>query len=677
MPLFHSNPIQHPQLFAFIPAAPETVSPGSCPLAWSFGTPLILGPPQVVVTPSCPLAWSFGSPIIVGGPTTTSLFIGGVDKSKYLLPLGLASQKLGGGGGGGGSAGVGAGPITITSASIGRANATFDLFVNDGYVPRVGQTVVLNDFGRKLFAGCIQAVSCDPVQPNFTNLCFHVSCVDKSSICDSRVVIKTYTAGSDVATTVLDIVTNFLNGEGITTQGVSIAAALGSDVVANFQTVTQTFDAIAAQVGATWWIDMNGVLNFSILSSAPAAPLSLSQVSDNFRNLAATETKIGYANKFYAVSNLKVLPGSGAGVGGAARSETYTFINIGGAAWQQAAFNAGLAPGYVLLQLPISTLVAVTINGSPVAVFPFSGGFQPGHAYYWFDGINTAAVIFPANFVPAIGDVIVVKYIPVYQNATVNTASPLAGTCGSGVIEGVIQVPNIQFQADLDAIAAAYQAKNGSIPFIVTFETDVPGIAVGQAISANLPLVLPGSPTTLYVTNVTLRKADAGVFDLGGNSSFRCSVECSTQQSLGNWLAWFENLILRTQYPLPLNRFETANFVLGPGTSIAGGAQNVNPYIVQNTGQLYAAVGAAGTAPVAQDLLIDILVNGASVFGGDITKMLKIPAGSTALQTVSVFKSPGLFVFKGDLITVTTQYSVLGPNPVAAQSVSGNLQWTY
>jgi hypothetical protein len=663
----------------YVLGPPQAVLPSGLSVSVGIGMPTIMGPPQTLIIPGLSVQVGIGTPTLVGGATHLQVFIDNVDRSKYLIPLGLSQQRTGGGGGGGGSVSASSGPVTISSSTIGRATCSLDLFVNDGsgYVPRAASTIILKEFGQKKFAGCISTVSTDPVQPNFDKIGFHLACVDKSSICDHRVVLKDYAAGADAAATVLDIVTNFLNGEGITTEGVIITATLGSPITGSHQTVTQVFDTICAQTGATWWVDMNGVLNLSVLASAPAAPISLTSSSDNFRNFTASETTQGYGNKFYAVSNLVVLPGSSNGPTGAARTETYTFINEGGAAWQAAAFAAGLAPGYVLTQLPIGTLVGVKINGSTVAIFPLSEGIQPGHSYYWFAGISTAAVIFPENFLPSIGDVIDVSYIPIYQNSTVNTGTPLTGTCGSGIYEGVIQVPNISLQGDLDAIAAAYQTKNGgALPYICTFETDQPGLAVGQALSCDLPLTGLGT-TTLYITQVTLQEASENCVDLGGGSSFRCRVEASTKQSLGNWLNWFENLVARSNYPLPLPRYEYAAFVLAPGSSLGGGNAGVNPYIVQNTGQLYAAVGAAAVAPTNQDLLIDILVNGASVFGGDITKMLRIPAGSTTLHTTTSFASPGMFVYKGDLVTVSVQYSVLATNPTAASGVSANLQWSF
>jgi hypothetical protein len=653
---------------------PQTVTPSSGVLISVVpGSPAMEGGAQTVINQTgVKISVVPGGPTIVGGPQYLQAFIGNIDRSAYLIPMGVNQPKLGGGGGGGGTGAAGAGPVTIQYNAIGRASASFDLFVGDGsgWVPRAKQTVILQEFGRKLFAGCLKSVSSEPINAQTSKFVFHCIATDKSSICDNRVAIKTYPVGTGIQTMILDLVSNFLNGEGITTEGVNVAGTLDAPMIFNTVSVTQAFDQITLATGAQWWVDMNGVLNFAVIASAPVAPFSLTDTSRNWRNLVASETLTGFANTFYAVSNLVVQPG-GSGHAGVAREETYTLANIGGQPWQQAAFNAGLAPGYLLLDLPINVLVSVTVNGVSQNVWNAATQDYTVAGWYFYSG---PAIVFP--FVtPSIGDVIVVRYIPVYQNSTVNTADPLSGTCGSGKIEAVIQVPNIAFQSDLDAIAQAYQDRNGTIPYIVSFETDEPGLEVGQALTTAISFIPALVSGTLYITSITATKAAAGQFDLGFSSSFRWVIEATTQQNLGNWVNWFERIIKRTQFPLPLPRYEVAPFVLAPGSSLGGGTVGTNPVIVQNAGQVFEAVAAFTTPPVGQDLLINFLINGVPVFapGGELV----IPAGSTALATQTTFAVPGLFVFRGDIILITASYRVLSASPVAASSGSANLNWSY
>ncbi len=759
----------------------QFVTPLSIASPATVGNPNIVGPAQtVILATGVPSPATVGNPVVDGGVQGLQLFIANAPVD-YLVPGGMSWPRYGGGGGGGGTGAATGGPLTITQTAIGRATCSFDLNVPDssGYVPRATQTVIISENGEKLFGGCIKSVSSDPkpgtlnAAADFTQILFHVDCVDKSSICDQRVVIKTYPVGTDVQGMILDIVKNFLNGEGITTQGVDVTDTLDSAMVFNTVTVAAAFDQITALTGAQWWIDFNGVLYFTVIQTSPDAPFNLSTTSFNFRNIVSTETTgQGYANKFYAISNLTVLPagasgqqtggaisnsvgndpGSGYtigdtlsiiggdgdavlqvtavagvangvsgytitnpgtgyqavinnpyptsaitgtgmgftidingvttlqnGVAGAVRTETYTFVlKPGSSSGQQvAAWDAGLAPGYVLLELPIESVQTVSINGTSVNVYPLSGGFQPGNAYYWFDGDEQARVIFPENFLPAVGDVIKIGYIPVNQNASVQTGTPLTGTCGSGLVEGIIQVPNIDVQSQLDAIAAGFLKRNGSgIPFLISYETDQPGLAIGQQQVIDLPLQGLAT-TTVYLTSVvasieSVNRGGRSVSRFG--SAFRYVIEASTQQNSGNWLAWFERFIARTNYPLPVPRYEQAILVLSPGGSIAGGTVAANTYEAKNAGTVFSFSAQAEVPPVGQNLLLQMTKNNVPL----LKSPLVIPAGiNTTVYAVAAQIPAGLTVFKGDLFRVVVSYQVLTASPTAAGSVSFYCDWSY
>lgn len=759
----------------------QTITPAGIASSCVVQEPNIVGPPNTLVLMSgIPSSCVVGTPAIIGGVQGLQVFVANAP-NKYLVPGGMSWPRYGGGGAGGGTGAATGGPLTITYTAIGRATCSFDLNVSDssGYIPRATQTVIISENGAKLFAGCIKAASSDPkpgtlnAAADFTQILYHIDCVDKSSICDQRVVIKTYPVGTSVQGMILDIVANFLNGEGITTQGVSVSDTLDSAMVFNTVTVSAAFDQITALTGAQWWIDNNGVLYFTVIQTSPAAPFNLSTTSFNFRNIVSTETTgQGYANKFYALSNLTVLPagasgqqtggaisnsvgndpGSGYsigdtlsiiggdgdavlqvtsvvgvangvsgytvtnagtgyqavinnpyptsavtgtgvgftidingvttlqnGVAGAVRTESYTFLSLPGSSdgQQEAAWQAGLAPGYVLLELPIASIQTVSINGTAVNVYPLSGGFQPGNAYYWFDGDSQARVLFPSGFLPSVGDVIKIGYIPVNQNATVQTGTPLTGTCGSGLVEGVIQVPNIDVQSQLDAIAAGYLMRNGSeIPYLISYETDKPGIAIGQQQTINLPLQGLVS-RTVYITSVVAsiesqNRGGRSVSSFG--SAFRYVIEASTQQNSGNWLAWFERFIARTNYPLPVPRYEQAIAVLAPGGSLSGGVVVTNTYEAKNAGTIFAVSAQAQTPPVGQNLLLNWLINGKAL----LSAPLVIPAGiNTTIYAVAAQIPAGATVFKGDLFTVQAAYQTTTMSPTAAGSVSLYADWRY
>ena len=756
-----------------IGGAAQTLTAAGIPSSCVFGAPTIIGGTQTIIVAGIPSSCVFGIPTLVGGLGGVRVFIANIDRTNYLVPGGLSWPRYGGGGAGGGTGAATGGALTITQTAIGRASASFDFEVNDGsgYVPRASQICTVMENGVKRFSGCLKNVSSDPMPGQFTIMGFHIDAVDKSSICDNRVVIKTYPVGTDVQGMILDIVQNFLNGEGITTQGVNVTDTLDSAMVFNTVSVSAAFDQITALTGAQWWIDFNGVLHFLVIQTSPSAPFGLTTTSRNFRNFVSTETTIGYANKFVAVSNLTVLPAgasgqstggaisssvgndpgmgynigdtltivggdgdavlqvtavsgvnsgvsgytitnqgtgytavvdnpyptaaiTGTGTGftidvnsvttqqngpsGAARTETYHFVNKNGQPYQEAAFDHGLAPGYVWTALPIAALVSVTVNGTNIPIFPLSAGSPVEDSYIWWD-IAQTEFIYPNPEVPLfvnIGDTIVVQYIPVFQNATVQTGTPITGTCGSGVVEGVIQVPNIDVQSQLDAIAMGYLQRNGTIPYLVSYETDEPGLFVGQQQSINLPIVGLAS-TTIYLTSVTMsidtqNRGAASVSSYG--SAFRYVIEANTQQNLGNWITWFERFISRTNYPLPVPRYEQAIFVLAPGGSLAGGTVNTNTYEAKNAGTIFAVSAQAQTAPAGQNLLLQFFINGIPL----LNSPLVIPAGSTDTAYATASQIPaGATVFKGDLFTVQVSYQTLTLSPTPAGSVSFYCDWSY
>ena len=197
-----------------------------------------------------------------------------------------------------------------------------------------GLTVRVTELGATLFAGCIDTVAVDREMPFDSNtiIIYHITALDKTSICDHRIVtLPTYAVGQDVVSVILDVVANYLSGEGITTQGVPAAGSLGmldSTLTTNYTSVRNVFDSIATASGTVWWIDQYGVLYFSTLSTLPAGAFAITETA-NIRNshgtamiqasLSGAGATSGYRNKEYVVSNLNVLPASGSSGGSGQR----------------------------------------------------------------------------------------------------------------------------------------------------------------------------------------------------------------------------------------------------------------------------------------------------------------------------------------------------------------------
>ena len=119
-------------------------------------------------------------------------------------------------------------PLHITSQTLGRWSATFDLIDYNGALDlELGQTCLIQENGFRYLAGCIISITPEILDGNNTFVIYHVQVGDKSKIFDGRVVLASlYPAGMDVADVIRDLFTNSgscnppLSLEGITTNNV-------------------------------------------------------------------------------------------------------------------------------------------------------------------------------------------------------------------------------------------------------------------------------------------------------------------------------------------------------------------------------------------------------------------------------------------------------------------------
>ena len=641
----------------------------------SIPSPVMAGGPQYLAVKTVTGRRAVPTPVVTGGFGGTFIYLSGADRSIYL--------NVG--------SGTGAQVLTIASKTLGRWNASFDLYVGDGsFVPQLGQTVLVVDHGRRLFAGCIVQLVAERLPNVSTPTTFHVTAVDKSGICDHRIVTRTYSAvdtngnAVDVVATILDIVANFLNGEGISVAVLPATGALGSlvaDLSRSMGTVTTNFDDIASQIGLVWWIDGLGQLHFEPFDALPSAPFNITESSNNWRNLLVTTTTTNYYNKLYAVSNLNVVPGSGSGGGGTAgqagNTETFTFT-VGQPGVVSVLDSSGTAVAVgILASVGIGAIISMTVAGHDQTVYAFDAFAGQTRAnsndYVWV--YATGGTQLSWTFAPPAGATIVLKYTP-GSATSVSTAQygtalapqsgghPL-GTCGSGVYEGVVQVTSISDQGQLNAIAAAELARIGGVPTVVDYETDVPGLQPGQLQTVNVPNA-QASNLTIMLTQVS------GTWIPGGlsaeNGAFRWAVQGTTNLDPGgSYEKWFERLIRRTENALPLLTYEYPTFVLGSGSSLSGGTSATNPYIVGKTGQLVGVSVAASTPPTGQDLILSVTYN-----GGAIIATIQMPAGTAANTPISqtIDRTLAAWVYKGSVLNVNVSYAVSGSNPVPASGVT-------
>lgn len=677
-----------PPTFAIVP----TIAPTHFTLPITF-PPIHIGPRfSAGIQPAAfKLPITFPPPAFAGGRQTLQVFLGGINVSKY-VQMGNAS-----------------GPdCTLTSQTQGRWTAQITLkdVTGDGIgvlLPTdptrgMGQSVIITEGGQRRFMGCANDVTL--TRNTSTDICFYtLNCVDKSGICDHRIVNASYTAEQDGADVVRDIWENCLNGEGITLGGVpAVLGQLGTDEPFNFTTVTQAFNKIATDCAATWWIDVYGSLFFVLITDLPAAPFSITETSQNWRDMQVSVTLANYRNKEYALSNLSISPGSVPST-----TESYTLP-------QPKAAAAGYRLGTIVLDFPASQILGLSVNGVPQVNADGSALVQDANNSVGINLDKSWNANLPSPYInapdstlptpvpplgwpypaltspfPAPGDVIVINYIPNVTNVQVQTATALAPSlpgllkCGSGIYEAVEQVQNIKSADDLLAIAQAVLNRSGTVPLSVQFNTFTPGLAVGQILAANVPKSMLPDGTSLIITGVTGTHLGY-IVDRDGNqtaghgSAFKWAITAITGGDQLVALLMFEKLIARTQNPLPIVQFANTTFVLGAGSSIAGGLVASNPNRIGQSGKLVEIFVQAGVPPTDQTLFIDIVD---SAFGTILRAPIQIVSGDGSPQVITAFvRDPApTYLLVNQSLSVVTSYVVTGANPALAGSVTVDVVW--
>lgn len=665
----------------------QSIIPSGIASAEAFGTANVVGSPKKLNIPGIAPGEAFGFPLVSTPGGGLRIFIAGADCTHFFQPAASGSnvpRKAGllrrGASGSSSSTAGSAQPVTFNSQTIGRSTATFDFIDYDGtFAPEMGQTVLITEPGFRHFAGCLTSVQFELIEK--TNaVIIHSVARDKSAICDRRVVkTVSYPAGMDIADVFRDINANSLSGEGVTTNG--LPASLGAllqdfTLPGQLPSVTQAYDALVLLFGGVWWIDSYCDLHAGLPSSLPASPFIVDKT--NTRGISVTTDSKNFATKVYAISDRVVQPGGSGGPPqppGISVTETFTLP-------QQASVDRGFLFGSIITEFSILAITSLKVNGVSQAVYLGTDPFNFRHAWWFFP--QTPYIIPPnaqntnpfpdpptSSADPTMGDVVEVQYISQQPTAQVQAGDPLSptgGTCGSGIWEKVVQVQNVIYQDDLDTVAAAELLLYGQVPKLLSLETDIPGLAVGQQLTANYPR-LRLSNAVLLVTSINA--VSQGGVDIGHGSCFRWSVQAYNTADPGNDLKFWERVIQRSQMASPVTKQILPTATLAPGSSLGGGTvTDFAPLIVADTAQLIEIAVACNVGPVDQDMYID-LIDSAS--GSLLSTPLKVPAGTAAnvvLTFTQVRVLNGTWVFQNETVQPTISYVQAGPTPQAASGVT-------
>lgn len=636
--------------------------------AEAFGTPSFTGSTQTLILAGKGInTGAIGTPTVVGGNSQQRILIGGVDRTAYLSTVGASATS--------------GGPVHITKQLAQPAVATFTLHMSSlVFRPTCDDSVEIYDGGLLWFRGQISQVIEAVEMSTAAQYEFSCSCTDQSIVATRRFVTQTYGLANtayflSLRDVVLDIVANYLSGEGITTNHVGSLAAYGpgTPLVFDGVSVQDAFNTIASAGGNnfSWYIDQFNDLHFGVpgdgLSSNPA-PFGISSGDRRYRNLTVQQNRSLYRNVQYVRSDQFLIQG--------ARTEVFTAAN-----W---ASGGGVI--FFLTSFPIVSQPKVLLNGVEQPIFNLSSDPNAeNEGFTWAPQAYGVVVKTPSIFNPGLGDTITIEYNGYLSNVIVEIdateiAARQASGGGSGRYEAVEDVKGADLaQATAIANALLAQYANGGYPKVVVFETDYGGLDVNMLVHINL------SEHSVNA-DFLVQQIDSTSIDgqnLGHGTSFRSQVTLVSTTNQGDWVTWFEALLAKVAQGTPAAVFEEATFILGAGGSLSTGTNGSNPYIVKQAGQIAFIKVIAGGAPSDDVFRCDILKSAAGLSGQTSIfapgKFAEIPVNSTDLITYgpSILNPnpyylkpddilmPDVIIDQGESVTLVIGWQTNGPPVVA------------
>lgn len=393
--------------------------------------------------------------------------------------------------------------------------------------PAAGQPFTLKEDGTTIFTGFIDQVQEYALQGESpanasAKLYYQCSCSSWASICDHRVVVATYPLGRDAATVIADIVTNFLDGEGITTSGVSaLLPFIQQPLVFDGVSVAAAFDQIRDLTGGQWWIDENKVLWFQLVGTGTIAGFT---VSGNDEWLSGTMKVTATTKDFRNVQYVR----AGAGLTTVSKTESSTVTSANG--W------------WVITTFAITSAPTVKVNGVPQNVYQLGVDAYGQNGWYW--GMGDNGVQQGQQIAPAVGSVVQVTYDAASSNVTSeqNAASIAAraaieGT--SGKWENVIEAQDIQSLTLAQQLAQGLLARSSAIPTVITLQTYRNNYVIGNQVQVTVPMhSLNAKYTVMQIAAQHQSKMQSPTF----GTSFLYTITLSDAQDIGNFVKWFEGL---------------------------------------------------------------------------------------------------------------------------------------
>lgn len=576
----------------------------------ALGTPTITGhiAPSGIANVS-----ALGTPVILSAVGSTlptySIFLNGVLANTYIQARSIRRS------------------LTIGSGSRGVCSFTWlnPAATTGSTRPQVDDEVVIYEGSTRFFAGIIEDAT-----ERFYNgkplMYVDVRCTDYGILCDRRIVSKYYTPfmGGTASITIADIVTNFLDGTGISFEP-NWDSVILEDQMFNHVTVTEALNQICDKTGEDWRVDFYKVLRkFTKDTGYTSAPCTFTDNDGNFDSLSANRSRLRRRNR-QGVKNSRSTV--------ALWEDTITAF--AGQTSFQTTYLQEVKPA-VYVDGVVKSVVSLAEVGEQasdfyyipngIGVFSRTGGLGEG---------QEVAVVYPG------------KLPPIYW------AEDAADIALHGKLEAVEEVADILDDIGMTEIAAGLLARGKVEPIMAEGVSRKAGWEPGQLLTINT--TQPLLSASLLIESVDSEEGEDNTF-------FRHRIRASnhTLQRTDRADNFFGKLIERTKNPIDRIAFhigftlaETIEGITNPGlsTGVKQAVRVADKDGVLRDATLYFKSAADGT-PTTDRIVVDVLKNGVSIFPtGDDNKLI-FPAGTTSIVRHFTFVSRPLTVAKGDIFTI-------------------------
>ena len=366
-------------------------------------------------------------------------------------------------------------------------------------VPAIGDVINLFDSTGLIFGGTVTEVEATIEGLLIT---YQVTASDWGYLFDGTLVKKNY-AMMDPHDIVLDIVATFAPGKGFATNHVQVGNFLVPSIKFNYQQPTKALQSLAKLIGWDWYIDANKDVHFFLgdvedaIGEGGVAPITVD----------ATSGKIEW-NSLDVDVNLQNMQNSVYVIGGTYQ-KTFTAANT-----IDTFKTDGTAQFFSTSYPYTAATIVITLNGITqtvgIANQTDSSTVQVlyNDAQRWIE--FTAGAPTAGQTVKVYG----LANVPIVAHAGDATSIATYGEYQTVVVDSKISsVPEAQQRAQ----AAILQF--GHPVYDIKFNTLVPGCAIGQAITVNLPAF--GVSKQLVI-----KRVEAVGYAPGPNGMLEYQVEC-------------------------------------------------------------------------------------------------------------------------------------------------------